>query len=352
MIAEQTDNRRNEASPTTIQRTLYFLLPLLLIIGALIAYKSSAALTAIGKVSATGLFTPTSNVIPGVGASQAGVLTRTLNYFLVIWPALLFGILISGAVSTFVSPQWLARLLERRSLRSQAIAGLAGAPLMLCSCCVAPIFTGVYERSARLGPSLALMLAAPALNPAALILTFMLFDYKVGTVRLGAAMAAVLFTGMIADKLLGRTSVSCDKDDWQAEARPTDFVHFLRACARVAVRLVPVIIIGVLLSMVIAQFVPAGTYNSNVAKFLAIIVVAAIAVPLALPTFFEIPLALILLGSGAPVGAAVALLIAGPSVNLPSLLTITRSTNWKVAAIVAASIWILAVAAGVLVSVI
>src|SRR6266481_1256026 len=237
----QADITRRETPPTTVRRIFYFVLPVLVIIGALIAYKSSAALGVIGKVSATGVFKPRRNVIPRVGASDAGVLTRTLNYFLVIWPALVFGILISAAVSTFVSPQWLSRLLGRRSLRSQVFAGLAGAPLMLCSCCVAPIFTGVYERSARLGPSLGLMLAAPALNPAALILTFMLFDYKVGTVRLGAAMGAVLFTGMIADKLLGRTSVSCDKDDWQAEARPTDFVHFLRACARVTVRLIPVI---------------------------------------------------------------------------------------------------------------
>src|SRR5438874_13094863 len=241
MIAEQIDNRRSESSPTKLRRMLYFLMPVLLIVGALIVYKSSAALTVIGKVSNAGVFTARGNVVPQVGASDAGVLTRTLNYFLVIWPALLFGILISAAVSTFVSPQWLARLLEKRSLRSQAIAGLAGAPLMLCSCCVAPIFTGVYERSARLGPSLGLMIAAPALNPAALILTFMLFDYKVGMVRLGASITAVLFTGMIADKLLGITDVSCDRDDWQAAARPTDFVHFLRACARVAARLVPMI---------------------------------------------------------------------------------------------------------------
>jgi uncharacterized membrane protein YraQ (UPF0718 family) len=350
MIADQTNIERNEASLTSARRALYFVLPVLLIVGALIAYKSSAALGVIGKVSATGAFTPRGNVIPRVGASQAGIVTRTLNYFLVIWPALVFGILISGAVSTFVSPEWLTRFLGRRSLRSQAIAGLAGAPLMLCSCCAAPIFTSVYERSARLGPSIGLMLAAPALNPAALILTFMLFDYKVGTVRLGTAMGAVLFTGMIADKLLGRTSVSCDKDDWQAEARPTDFVTFLRACARVAARLIPVIVIGVLLSMIIAQVFLVHTFDSSAARFLAIVAVAAFAVPLALPTFFEIPLALILLGSGAPLGAAVALLIAGPSVNLPSLLTIARSTNWRVAGVVAASIWILAAASGVFAS--
>src|SRR5881296_2908127 len=274
------DATRNEGSATATRSIVYFLLPMLVIVGALIAYKSSAALTVIGKVSASGVFTPRGNVVPRVGASQVGVLTRTLNYFLVIWPALLFGILISAAVSTFVSPRWLESLLGRRSLRSQAIAGLAGAPLMLCSCCVAPIFTGVYERSARLGPSLALMLAAPALNPAALILTFMLFDYKVGMVRLGAAIAAVLFTGMIADRIFGRTEVHCDVDDWQSEGRPAHLFHFLRACARVSVRLVPVIVIGVLASMIIAQTIPVRTFDSTAARFLAIAVVAAVAVPL------------------------------------------------------------------------
>jgi uncharacterized membrane protein YraQ (UPF0718 family) len=349
MFAEQIEDER-ESTPATTRRILYFLLPLLLIVGALIAYKSSAAVTVIGKVSATGVFKPRANVIPNFGTSPVGVFTRTLNYFLVIWPALLFGILISGAVSTFVSSQWLARLLERRSLRSQAIAGLAGAPLMLCSCCVAPIFTGVYERSARLGPSLGLMIAAPALNPAALILTFMLFDYKVGTVRLGASIAAVLFTGLIVDRLLGETKVHCNSDNWQAEARPADFLHFLRACIRVAIRLLPVIIIGVLFSMIIAQMISVRAFDSTAARILAVLVVAAVSVPLALPTFFEIPLALILLASGAPLGAAVALLIAGPSVNLPSLFTIMRSTNWRVAAVVAVSIWTLAVGAGILVS--
>jgi uncharacterized membrane protein YraQ (UPF0718 family) len=102
--------------------------------------------------------------------------------------------------------------------------------------------------------------------------------------------------------------------------------------------------------MFIAQFVPAGAYNSSAAKVLAIIVVASVAVPLALPTFFEIPLALILLGAGAPAGAAVALLIAGPAINLPSLLTIARSTNWKVAVTVAAFVMMLAIGGGLLVS--
>ena len=82
---------------------------------------------------------------------------------------------------------------------------------------------------------------------------------------------------------------------------------------------------------------------------MAIVAVALIAVPLSMPTFFEIPLALILLAAGAPAGAAVAMLIAGPAVNLPSLFTIARSTNWKVAGSVAFTVFVLAVAAGLLV---
>src|SRR5438132_7473554 len=138
MITEQTEPYKSEGPLTTIQRFVYFALPTLLIIGALVAYKSSAALAVIGKVSATGMFTPRGQVIPLVGSAGANVLGRTLNYFLIIWPALFFGILISGAVVTFVSPRWLARASGKGSLRAQIIAGAAGAPLMLCSCCVSP----------------------------------------------------------------------------------------------------------------------------------------------------------------------------------------------------------------------
>src|SRR5437762_12079829 len=109
MIAGQTNNTGREASAITVRRILYLVLPVLVIVGALIAYKSSSALGVIGKVSATGIFTPRGNVIPQVGASDAGVLTRTLNYFLVIRPAWVLGIRVGVAVIRVVSPQcwWL-----------------------------------------------------------------------------------------------------------------------------------------------------------------------------------------------------------------------------------------------------
>ena len=81
---------------------------------------------------------------------------------------------------------------------------------------------------------------------------------------------------------------------------------------------------------------------------MAIVVVASVAVPLALPTFLEIPLALSLLAAGLPAGAAVALLFAGPAVNLPSLLATARIAGWKVAVSTAGFVWLLALTGGLL----
>src|SRR4029079_3364731 len=97
--------------------------------------------------------------------------------------ALAFGVVLGAMVRAFVPSRWIERTIAVQGLRGQVIAALVGAPLMLCSCCVAPVFEGVYERTRRLGPSLGLMLAAPALNPAVLAVTFFLFPRHVAWTR-------------------------------------------------------------------------------------------------------------------------------------------------------------------------
>src|SRR5438132_13547741 len=190
------------------------------------------------------------------------------------------------------------------------------------------------------------MLAAPSLNPAALVLTFMLFGGRIGITRLVMGAAIVFLTATLVDKFF-----SGEKADCQIESEETGQsmpIAFLRSCLQVAVRTVPLIVAGVLISMLIALLLPSGIFVSGWGRIASIVVIALIAVPLALPTFFEIPLALILISAGAPAAVAVPLLIAGPAVNLPSLLTIARSTGWRVAGTVAATVFAIAVAGGLL----
>jgi uncharacterized protein len=335
--------------PANNRKTIYVAIFLLVIVGALVTYKASSALLVIQKTQDTGTFQPRANVLPLPGNPlQLNAVRRSINYFLLIGPALLLGILISGTARVLIPPRGWTKLLGNGYVRPQLVAGAVGVPLMLCSCCAAPIFSSMYERSSRLGPSLATVLAAPSLNPFALTLTFMLFGSRIGVVRLAMGIAVVFLTAFGVERLFRTKLKACSIDSEETD-QPT-LLALLRSWWRVAVRTVPLIAAGVLISMLIAHWLPAGAFDSTAAKVLAVVVVAVVAVPLAMPTFFEIPLALILLSSGAPPGAAVAMLIAGPAINLPSLLTIGRATNWKVASTVAVSVLLLALAGGLLIS--
>src|SRR5438552_1131245 len=134
----------------------YLILTPLVIAAVLFVYKSNAAFKVLRATWSSGTIAGKPAVIAfGQHASAIGAFERSVNYFSLIWPALTFGILIASAVRAFVSPQWFAKLIGGKSMKTQLVAGLAGAPLMLCSCCVSPIFASVAETSARLGPALA-----------------------------------------------------------------------------------------------------------------------------------------------------------------------------------------------------
>src|SRR5213593_2413917 len=327
-----------------MRRITLSIVPLLFAAG-LIFYKTRTSLAVLRAVWTTGVIASRPEVVSlGYAGAAVDALHRSLNYFVVIWPALAFGILISAAVRAYVPPDVWKRMLAVRGTTSQLRAGLAGTPLMLCSCCVAPIFGAVYESSTRLAPALTLMLASPALNPAALALTFMLFGPAVGAMRLILSIAAVVVIGPSVELLFPRVQVAPTLEPSNSSRQEP----FGRALYTVVMRTLPALAAGLLVSMFLVQSLPASAFAGSVPRIIAILFVATLAVPLALPTFLEIPLALSLLSAGLPAGAAVALLFAGPAINLPSLLATARIAGWKIAVSVAVFVWIIALAGGLL----
>jgi uncharacterized membrane protein YraQ (UPF0718 family) len=318
----------------------------LLFVAALIVYKWNAASIAVQKAWAAGLLSTRTDVVSFGGRATFAVAERTFNtfnYFVVVWPALVFGILISAAVRAFISPDWFLRRWTGNKLGAQLVSGAAGAPLMLCSCCVVSIFNAVYERSMRLGPSLAIMLGSPALNPAAIVLTFLLFAPKIAAARLFMAALAVFGSGAVIERLFPN-HVSVLKRNEGADAAE----GFGRSLLAVSVRTIPVLVIGVICSMLVVEYLPAALFASSSFRSFSVVATATVAVFIAMPTFFEIPLALSLIAAGAPIGAAAALLFAGPVINLPSLLALAKTTNWRIAATLAGLIWTVAVFGGLI----
>jgi len=320
---------------------------LLTIVSALFYYKWGGSLRAWATVQETGKLAAN----PGM-LIEGGVLATTTAYFLKIWPALVYGILVGAVLRAAIPASWVARVLGGSGVKGTLLGGIAGSPLMLCSCCVTPIFTGAHERGARLGPSLALMLAAPGLNVAALALTFALLPPGLGIARLVSALLIVFgVSAALARAFEGavkaRVDVSRATDVAERMTLGRFAVRFLRSVAYLAAVTVPLIVAGVFLSGLVLPYLER---LAGAGVVVAVAVVALVGVLVALPTFFEIPLAIILLQLGAPVGAAAALLIAGPIVNLPSLFVLARETRPRVALSLGAGVWLSATLAGLAVS--
>jgi uncharacterized membrane protein YraQ (UPF0718 family) len=314
----------------------------LVVLCSLFYYKWGSAGAALAGVRVSGRWAGSAAPL-----TTGDVLRASVFYFRRIWIALTFGLVIAAMVRAFVSPRRIVALFGgARSIRSQIACGVTGAPLMLCSCCVTPVFQSVYEAGARLSSALTLMLSAPGLNPAALLLTFLLFPAKIAWARLCGVLTAMLLLPRGVERLSGVSSVTSRPDDDLPEldvfANPRGAaLAFLKALGHVSLRTIPYIVIGVTISSLIVPW----SIRLSTDGPLVIAFVAVLAVLVALPTFFELPLALLLAGVGAP-GAAAAMLVAGPIVNLPSLAILWRETTPGVALGLAAGVWLIAVLAG------
>lgn len=324
------------------------LVMLAVVLCGLFYYKWGGAIRTLTAVRAHGSWPGTADGLTTGGAHSS------LFYLRRIWIALVYGLVIGATVRAFVSPRRVVALLGRGgSLRGHVAGALTGAPLMLCSCCVTPVFQSVYENGATFASALAVMLASPGLNPAALVLTFILFPLSVGVARVCAALIAVLLLPPILTRLVDGSHMAFRRpvtrenaaEDMPRNARGA-LQHWIRSLAHVSARTIPLVIVGVLLSSMVAPF---AVHLSSAGALLIVALAAAFAVIVALPTFFELPLALIFSSAGAP-GAAVAILVAGPLVNLPSLLILGRETRPSVALALATAVWLLAVLAGLAVS--
>lgn len=351
-MAESTSIISSPSSQRFTPRLIVSILLLTGLFGGLIGYKARGGLKRINDLRATGsVRIHTEALHRPAGSELAATGAQTLAYLNIVWPALLFGVLISAAVHAAISPRHLAALFGQGTVKPQLAAAMAGAPLMLCSCCVAPMFPAVYGRSQRLGPSLAFTLAAPALNPAALIFSFLIFPLAIAGMRLATALVLVVVISALVARIAGPVPVRPAAMDEIAETGDGlgDFVRgYFRSLAYITVRTVPWILLGIWVSMIIANRVPLQALSSSGPRVIILLVVATGALLLTLPSFFEIPLALSLLAAGASAGTALAVLIAGPAINLASLLVIARYSHWKVAALVAGAVWATAVAGGLL----
>ena len=281
---------------------------------------------------------------------------------------------IAGAIAIFISQTAVLKYFGpgAKKLLSYSIASVSGAILAVCSCTVLPLFGGIYKRGAGLGPAIAFLYSAPAINILAIVYSARLLGYDLGV---GRAIGAILFSiiiGLIMAAIYRRDKSQKDAAafdiltaDTESKSPQQQLVFFiilvgilisaasgqwivigilLAALSIILWRwfatdelkqwmietgrfvrmIIPWLLVGVFAAGILRAAIPesivAGVVGGNslqanfIASFLGSIMYFA--------TLTEVPIVRAFLDLGMGKGPALALLLAGPALSLPNMLVI------------------------------
>lgn len=106
---------------------------------------------------------------------------------------------IAGAIASFVSQGSVIKYLGASANRIVAygVASVSGSILAVCSCTVLPLFTGIYQRGAGLGPASTFLYSGPAINVLAIILTAKVLGSEMGIARAVGAIGFSVVIGVL-----------------------------------------------------------------------------------------------------------------------------------------------------------
>lgn len=279
-----------------------------------------------------------------------------LSYLSKAWFCLGMAFLIAGAVQTFIPKEMIIKHLGRRSSKAYFIAAFGGPLLSVCSCSIIPLFAAIKKRGAGLGPAITFLLATPAINPAAIILTFSLLNWKFVVGRIILALSAAIITGVILEAVWTteeEKAGTLSQLKVEYEIKPlnlkNDLKEWLLNVFDFIKKILPLVLLGIfiigivkifLTAQVISKYLGQGFWQTALASILGVIMYT--------PTLVEIPFVKELLTLGMGTGPALAFLLTGPALSLPSMLGVSRVVRWKIVLNYALIMWVLGIVGGLI----
>jgi uncharacterized membrane protein YraQ (UPF0718 family) len=92
---------------------------------------------------------------------------------------------IAGAITVFVSQASVMKYLGplANKFLAYSVASVSGTILAVCSCTVLPLFAGIYQMGAGIGPATAFLYSGPAINILAIVLSAKVLGWQIGLAR-------------------------------------------------------------------------------------------------------------------------------------------------------------------------
>ena len=277
-----------------------------------------------------------------------------LTYIQKAWFCLGMAFLIAGAVQTFIPKELIVKHLGRRNPRAYLIAAFGGPLLSVCSCSIIPLFAAIKKRGAGLGPAVTFLLATPAVNPAAVILTFSLVGWQFVIGRIILALSAAIITGVIIERIWykqeldGISELKVEYLEEKFSLIPV-LKEWLKNVWDFIKKILPLVLLGIfiigiikifLTPEIISKYLGQGLWQTALASIMGVVMYT--------PTLVEIPFIRELLILGMGTGPALAFLLTAPALSLPSMLGVSRVLRWKIVLNYALIMWVLGIIGGLI----
>lgn len=268
-------------------------------------------------------------------------------YFLSVWKAAIFGIILGSLVQVLLPTQWLLNVLGKTTFGSTAIAGLAAVPSMMCTCCAAPIAIGLRKKNVSVGAALAYWIGNPMINPATLIFMTFVLSWKFTLLRLIFGLILTFGISYIANRFVKEEqTINVEQFITNTESQQNFLFRWLKSMRNMLLYIVPAYILSVLLLGAGRVWLFPHLSDSAANSLIAITIFALAGMLFVIPTAAEIPIIQTFISLGLGGGPAAALLITLPAISLPSLLMVTKSFPKKVLVFVIGSVVLLGVISG------
>ncbi|MDD3574853.1 MAG: permease [Methanospirillum sp.] len=314
---------------------------------------------------------------------------------------------IAGAIATFVRKDGVLKYFspDAKKTVSYGIASVSGTILAVCSCTILPMFAGILKKGSGIGPAITFLYAGPAINILAVIYTAKVLGPDIGIARAISAIVLSIVIGLIMTSLFrdhdekreaGRKDiyVSTGKRErpwWvvpvffiflvsilliatsQLDMLNRLFIVYILSMAvsfllifyftrdevtewgyeiwDLAKKIFPILLTGTFALGMISYFLPPEFFkpfigdNSLFSNFIA----AFLGAILYMPTLLEVPVIGTTFGylsGNMAKGPALALLLSGPGISLPSLLVLSRIMGNKKTGVYATLVIVFSTLAG------
>ena len=300
---------------------------------------------------------------------------------------------IAGAIAAFAKKEKILKYLgpNVKKYISYPIAAVSGTVLAVCSCTILPLFAGIYKKGSGIGPAIAFLYSGPAINILAIVYTARVLGYDIGIARAVISISMSVVIGIIMatifrahDKKLVNEAKKTDRSvinggpdqkagwvylaffgsmigiliiatapmDWMIKFPivyaltlgiailliyrfgKDEVTDWWRETWDLSKKIVPILVIGSFVVGIISYFLPPETFKPFLGGegFLANLTAAVIGALLYMPTLLEVPIVGTTFGYSDGLmgnGPALALLLSGPAVSLPSIIVLYRIMGLK-----------------------